>query len=103
MLKSLTILIFLSLLVGCTIETRSNDITSEYVLPPGFEDCKVYRVISKTQNNLTLISCEDNPMNSINIRVREGKVEKEYIIIDGIRYKKDSGSAKKIVYKRICM
>lgn len=34
-------------------------------------------------------------MSSIDMRVQEGKVQKEYIIIDGIRYKKDLEAAKK--------
>lgn len=72
-------LILCLFLIGCL--RHSEDLTEEYVLPPGMLDCKVFTVSGKSINKTTLIVIRC-PNSSTTTVYKTNKIQRQITVIN---------------------
>lgn len=75
-------------LAGCTAQPKEAlDKTSIYTIPPELGNCKVYLLRTpEADPNLYVVVSDRMPLTTTNIVKQEGKVRKQYVIVNGVRY-----------------
>lgn len=70
-------------LTGCDEERRkSQETTAEYIMPPGFEKCKVTFIPSERRPDLHVLQCP----NATAVGYKLGKTSVQTVMVDGQAY-----------------
>lgn len=68
-------------LFGC--EKTSEDISTNFILPEGLEDCSVFKINGGDGDQLKIVRC---PNSSTSSTYRSGKVTRTNVVVDGVEY-----------------
>lgn len=76
------------LLTGCDPAPKvALDKSSIYSIPPELGNCKVYLLRTpEADPNLYVVVCDRMPLTTTNLVKQEGKIRKQYVIVNGVRY-----------------
>ena len=75
-MKTLGLAGLVFILVGCA-ESKTSDVSENYVLPQELSDCHVYHMRSERSRDLTVIRCPDSDTVT-RYSVTSGKTTKQY-------------------------
>jgi hypothetical protein len=71
-------------LVGCKAETEER--TSQYVLPNGLQDCKIYKMVGENGDSMKVMRCPNSSTTTTYETGGKSKTTHTEIIIDGVTY-----------------
>lgn len=83
-MKILAVALFAVFLIGCDKQTR--EVSGEYALPGGLQDCKIFYLTGGGGGGLSLLKVMRCPNSSTSTNYTSGKTTHTNVVIEGVEY-----------------